>query len=67
MEDLTEHEDLLRGHAEHVEAAEERLRLFRSGRDEAIRAAIQDGMSMYRIAQIVGISQQSVARIRDAD
>lgn len=66
MGDLTEQEDLLREHAEDVVAAEERLRLIRDGRDEAIRAAIADGMSMYRIAQVVGISQQAVARIRDA-
>ena len=63
---MTQHEDLLREHAAHVAACEDRLRLLREGRDEAIRAAIADGVTMYRIAQLVGIRQQSVARIRDA-
>ena len=63
---MTEHEGLLRGHAESVTEDEARLRRTREARDEAIRAAIAEGMTMYRVAQIVGISQQSVARIRDA-
>lgn len=63
---MTEHEGLLRGHAESVAEDEARLRRTREARDEAIRAAIAEGMTMYRVAQIVGISQQSVARIRDA-
>jgi hypothetical protein len=34
-------------------------------RDEAIRAAISQGVSMYRIAKHVGITQQAVRDIRD--
>lgn len=49
-----------------VEAAQRELGRQRRLRDDVIREAIQSGMSMYRVAQVVGISQQAVARIRDA-
>lgn len=36
-------------------------------RDEAIRQAIANGESMYALAKLVGISQQSIAQIRDQE
>lgn len=34
-------------------------------RDEAVREAIRDGVTMYRIAQVTGLTQQAVRKIRD--
>lgn len=59
-------EDTLRESHAALAAAETTVQAERAARDQAIRNAISAGMSMYRIAQIVGISQQAVARIRDA-
>lgn len=53
-------------HQQDVGAAKATLDAERSDRDEAIRSAISAGMTMYRIAQLTGLSQQAVARIRDA-
>lgn len=48
-----------------VELATERADSLRAVRDEAIRAALDGGASAYRVAQIVGLSQPMVAKIRD--
>lgn len=47
-------------------AAEATVTDLRARRDQAIRDAIAGGMSAYRIAQTLGISQPAVAKIRDA-
>lgn len=59
-------ETILRRMQEALDHAEQSTARFRGARDDAIREAIKEGMSMYRVAQVVGISQQAVARIRDA-
>lgn len=59
-------EDTLRDCQAAVAQATDDLAAKRETRDDAIRAAIRDGMTMYRVAQIVGIRQQTVAQIRDA-
>ena len=61
-----DHEKALRLTRDNLAHAEAMAGRFRDDRNAAIRAAIRDGMSMYRVAQIIGISQQAVARIRDA-
>ena len=38
----------------------------RRARDRLIRGLISEGRSMYAIAKVLGISQQSVRQIRDA-
>ena len=38
----------------------------RRARDQYIRRLISEGRSMYSIAKVLGISQQSVRQIRDA-
>ena len=38
----------------------------RRARDQYIRRLISEGRSMYAIAKVLGISQQSVRQIRDA-
>lgn len=38
----------------------------RRARDQYIRRLIAEGRSMYSIAKVLGISQQSVRQIRDA-
>ena len=38
----------------------------RRARDQYIRRLIAEGRSMYAIAKVLGISQQSVRQIRDA-
>ena len=45
---------------------EDRLRSARATRDSEIRRLISEGRSMYAIAKVLGISQQSVRQIRDA-
>lgn len=60
-------EDTLRDCQAAVVQATDDLAAKRETRDDAIRSAIRDGMSMYRVAQIIGIRQQTVAQIRDAD
>lgn len=42
---------------------EEQMGRARSARDAAILNAVEAGMSMYRIAQVIGISQQAVGQI----
>ena len=49
-----------------VEHAEKSAGQFRDARNGMIREAVESGMSMYRVAKITGLSQQMVARIRDA-
>lgn len=46
--------------------AETRVTFLRDARDEAIRAAIRDGVTAYRIAQELGMSQMQVGRIAKA-
>lgn len=41
-------------------------RKARRARDESIRAAIQEGVTMYAIAKQTGLTEQGVRRIRDA-
>ena len=52
-------------HAE-VGGAESKVSEARDARDCRIRALISEGRSMYAIAKVLGISQQSVRQIRDA-
>lgn len=52
-------------HAE-VGGAESKVSEARDARDRRIRALISEGRSMYSIAKVLGISQQSVRQIRDA-
>ena len=52
-------------HAE-VGGAESKVGEARDARDRRIRALISEGRSMYAIAKVLGISQQSVRQIRDA-
>ena len=52
-------------HAE-VGGAESKVGEAREARDRLIRALISEGRSMYSIAKVLGISQQSVRQIRDA-
>lgn len=52
-------------HAE-VGGAESKVGEARDVRDRRIRALISEGRSMYAIAKVLGISQQSVRQIRDA-
>lgn len=56
-----------------ITAAQQKVRTLtarvdraRADRDEIIRAAIADGMSAYRIAQLTGLTQRAVHMIRDA-
>ena len=37
----------------------------RSARDDAIRRALSQGMTAYRVAQVTGLSQPTVAAARD--
>lgn len=48
-----------------VRDAESQLERARGARDEAIRAAIDAGMTAYRVAQVAGLSQPAVAAARD--
>lgn len=34
-------------------------------RDNAIRSAIRDGVTMYRIAQVTGLTETAVRKVRD--
>lgn len=52
-------------HAE-VGDAESEVRDAREARDRLIRGLISEGRSMYSIAKVLDISQQSVRQIRDA-
>ncbi|MFV0535684.1 MAG: hypothetical protein ACK5MR_18850 [Cumulibacter sp.] len=56
---LTSAHEKVRSYQDHLDAA-------RDDRDDAIRAAIAEGMSAYRVAQITGLSQRAVHKIRDA-
>ena len=47
-----------------VADADEYAAQARAERDELVRAAIADGLTMYRIAQVTGLSQATVALIR---
>lgn len=49
----------------HLSALEAQVADARSLRDELIRAAIADGVTMYAIAKRLGITEQGVRRIRD--
>lgn len=49
----------------HLEEAEAEVSRIRAERDDEIRAAIADGTTMYAVSKTVGITEQSVARIRD--
>lgn len=51
---------------EAVAQADDAARAARAARDRLIRQAIADGMTAYRIAQILGIQQSAVAKIRHA-
>lgn len=47
-----------------VVGADEYAAEARAERDELVREAIADGLTMYRIAQVTGLSQATVALIR---
>lgn len=47
-------------------AAEVEVSRLRDARDDAIRAAVREGVSAYRIAQELGMSQMQVGRIAKA-
>lgn len=47
--------------------AEVRVSRLRAERDEAIRVAIRDGATAYRLAHELGLSQMQVGRIAKAD
>lgn len=49
-----------------VREAEEHLADQRRDRDNTIRRAIAAGVTMYKIAEAVGLSQQTVRQIRDS-
>ena len=53
-------------HIARVDAARAGLAESIRGRDDAIRAVIAGGASAYRVAQVTGLSQGLVARIRHA-
>lgn len=58
-------DDRLRSLAEKVRALDDDATAARAERDDAIRAALADGMSAYRVAQITGLDERGVGRIRD--
>ena len=58
--------DALDEHIARVDAARAGLAESIRGRDDAIRAVIAGGASAYRVAQVTGLSQGLVARIRHA-
>lgn len=64
--DHAHYEAQLTALAARVSAADAAASAARADRDELIRAAIKDGMTMYRIAQLVGVRQQNIRTIRDA-
>ena len=49
---------------ERLQEAERSVADLRAQRDQAVRDAISSGISAYRVAQVLGISQQAVAKIR---
>lgn len=53
-------------HTARVAAARAALDEALRGRDDAIRGVIADGASAYRVAQVTGLSQGLIGRIRHA-
>lgn len=49
-----------------VRGLDARADAARAERDQIIRAAIASGMSAYRVAQITGLTQPAIYKIRDA-
>lgn len=49
-----------------LSAVREQERKAMERRDAVIRAAISEGVSMYRLSQLTGLSQPTIARIRDS-
>lgn len=47
-----------------VNEAEQGAKLQRARRDRAIRIALNNGITQYRIAKTLGISEQAIARIK---
>jgi DNA-binding XRE family transcriptional regulator len=47
-----------------VTEAEQGARLQRARRDRAIRIALDNGITQYRIAKTLGISEQAIAKIK---
>lgn len=66
MAEEKDYEAILRRMQGCVEDAERSVDAFRDERNDMIREAVESGMTMYRIAKVTGLSQQAVARIRDA-
>lgn len=58
-------EDELRRLADAVRAIEQDADHARTERDDAIREAIDEGMSAYRASQVTGLDERGVGRIRD--
>ena len=56
-------EDTLEDEQANLRHHEEQMSRARNARDVAILDARNKGMSMYRIAQVIGISQQAVGQI----
>lgn len=55
----------LRRLADRVRAIEEDADRARTERDDAIRQAIADGMSAYRVSQVTELDERGVGRIRE--
>lgn len=46
--------------------AEATVSRLRQTRDDLIRTALRDGMTAYRVAAVLGVTQRAVHKIRDA-
>lgn len=57
--------DLLERLAEGVRERNADAAAAREARDNAIRAALSQGMTAYRVAQVTGLDERGVGRIRD--
>ena len=55
--------DVLAGAQAALAAAEDAAAAARAARDREIRRAVRSGLSMYRVAQLLGISQTAVRKI----
>lgn len=58
--------DALDEHVARVDEARSALTEAIRGRDDAIRGLIAEGTTAYRVAQVTGLSQGLIARIRHA-
>lgn len=59
-------EDRLRALSELIRAAEADLTTSQAERHAVMREALAGGMSAYRVAQICGVTQRTVQKVRDA-